>query len=199
MRKRKLKKPPKSEISEILESMGYPEPAKSFLARAERLAIEAKMKIPMRPSLTGRSKSQASPPHIVGFAAKSNRRDDLTDKEKRALRFDSSVTTAVEYGWIVLPAVIALQRPYRSGMNAINKYPGKDDRSTLTRERFAEEALEKPARITQTLRVLSAITNVGANVAGRMACERNRQSDSRDRHCARFHSVDFRRQCDQRL
>ena len=154
----------KSEISEILDSMGYPE--LQVVPRAtERLAIEAKNEDSYAAIAHWPIQVAGLATTIVGFTAKSNRRGDLTDKEKRDSGLISSVATAVGVSWIVLPAVISLQRPYRNGMNAINKYPGKDDRSTLTRERLAEEALEKPARVTKTLKVLSTFTNAGANFA----------------------------------
>ncbi len=51
-------------------------------------------------------------------------------------------------------------RPYRAGMKAISKYTGKDDRATLTRERLAEEALERPAKTIRVLKHFSVWTNL---------------------------------------
>jgi hypothetical protein len=156
--------PKKNEISEILDSMGYPE--LQVVPRAsERLAIEAKSEdtsavISHWPIMFSGLVTAA-----VGISTKSALRTDLTDKEKSDSATISSVTTAIGIGWLVGAGVMGARRPYRSGVNAINKYSGKDERSTLLRERLAEEALEKPARTMRVLQNFAVISNAAVNIA----------------------------------
>jgi hypothetical protein len=161
----KDKEPPrKSEISEILDSMGYPE--LQVVPRAsERLAIEAKSEdstalITHWPVMFSGLVTAA-----VGISTRSALRTDLTDKEKSDSSMISNVTVAMGLGWVVGAGILGARRPYRAALNANNKYPGKDERSTLLRERLAEEALEKPAKTMATLETFSVISLATVNVA----------------------------------
>lgn len=152
--------PKKSEVSEILDSMGYPE--LQVVPRAtERLAIEAKIEDSSAVVTHWPIQFSGFATLIVGITSNSNLRDNLTDKEKSDSAMIGSVTTAVGLGWIVGSAIIGAQRPYRAGLTSINKYPGKDERSALLRERLAEEALERPARVWHIFENVSVITNLG--------------------------------------
>ncbi len=149
----------KSEISEILDSMGYPE--LQVVPRAsERLVLEAKSE-----DLFTHWPIQISglATLFVGFTAKSTQRPDLSDKQKSDATTIAAATFAVGLGWIAGTAILAAQHPYRAGSNAVNKNTGKDERSTLLRERLSEEALERPARVMRVLETVSIVTNFSVN------------------------------------
>ncbi len=152
----------KNDVSHILESMGYPE--LQVVPRAsERLRMEAKAEsgswfITHWPiELSGLATAYA------GFTSKSNLKADLTTKNKEDANTISTIATAIGLGWVIGGIAIGAQRPYYNGERALKKYPGKDERSTLLRERLAEEALERPARTMRILETVSVITNVAAN------------------------------------
>jgi len=151
------------EISEILNTVGYPE--LQVVPRAsERLRLEAKaergswfyMHWPVQ--LSGLATL------YVGMTAKSQRKDDLSASEKDDAQTVAMVTQAVGASWLIGGLVLGFQHPYSSGMRYITskKPPGKDDRSMLLRERLAEEALERPARVMRVLEYVSVITNFTA-------------------------------------
>lgn len=135
----------KSEISEILDSMGYPE--LQVVPRAsERLAIEAKDEGSGAVFTHWPVELAGIATAAVGLMNKGNKRSDLTAKQASDANTIANISTLMGVGWAVGAGIIGVQRPYRTGLNQINKYSGKDERSTLLRERLAEEALEKPAR-----------------------------------------------------
>jgi len=154
----------KNEISEILDSMGYPE--LQVVPRAsERLAIEAKSEDTSAAFMHWPIQLAGLTTAFVGFTAKGNSRTDLTTKEQSDTTAIASVTQVIGLGWVVGGAIMGLQRPYRSGERQISKYPGKDDRSTLMRERLAEEVLERPARTARVMENLAVISDVTVNIA----------------------------------
>lgn len=151
-----------TEISNILSSVGYPE--LQVVPRAsERLALEAKAErgswfVTHWPiELSGLATI------YVGSQAGGSRRTNLTDKEDRDARTISTMTTAVGAGWVIGGLILGLQRPYLNGAYAVGKVKGKDERSTLLRERLSEEALERPARTMRTLKWVSVLTNASVN------------------------------------
>ncbi|NJL24774.1 MAG: hypothetical protein HC902_06130 [Calothrix sp. SM1_5_4] len=133
------------EISEILNSVGYPE--LQVVPRAsERLLIEAKAE-------RGSWFIQHWPVELsglttlyVGLTSKNNRAQGLTAEQKKDADSINAATTAVGAGWIVGGLILGAQMPYATGMRAIGRTKGKDDRSVLMRERLAEEHLENRAR-----------------------------------------------------
>jgi hypothetical protein len=156
--------PKKNEISEILDSMGYPE--LQVVPRAsERLAIEAKSEDASAVFSHWPVQLAGLATMVVGLGAKGNSRTDLTEKETSDTAMIATATTAVGLGWIVGGAIMGLQRPYRSGVNQINKYPGKDDRSTLMRERLSEEILEKQAHTARVMDEVAVVSDVAVNIA----------------------------------
>ncbi len=160
----KEKQNSKSEISEILDSMGYPE--LQVVPRAsERLAIEAKNEDSNWVLTHWPIELSGLFTLAVGFTAKGNQREDLTTQEKSDANTIAAAASTVGIAWIVGGALLGAQRPYKNGVQAIAKYPGKDERSTLMRERLAEEALERPARVMSVLESVAIVTNLGANIA----------------------------------
>ena len=152
----------KSEVSQILENMGYPE--LQVVPRAsERLKLEAKAEgsswfVTHWPlELSGLATL------YTGISSKSLKRDTLTDQQSTNATTVATVATAVGAGWIIGALTLGAQRPYTSGYKSISKNTGKDDRSVLLRERLSEEALERPARTMRVLEVAAVVTNFSAS------------------------------------
>ncbi len=163
-RKEDGKKSSKNEISDILESMGYPE--LQVVPRAsERLGLEARAEDSTFLFTHWPIELSALTTLYVGMTAKGRWRTDLTVKEKKDATTISAATSAVGAGWLIGAIIVGAQRPYHVGQKAINKYTGKDERSTLLRERLAEEALERPAKTMRMLQTLAVISNASVNVA----------------------------------
>lgn len=71
---------------------------------------------------------------------------------------------AIGGGWLVANVLLMMNyRPYESGYKEIKKMPTKDQRQKLAKERFAEEALYRPAKLGNRLLWFSLITNLAAS------------------------------------
>ncbi len=151
-----------AEISDILNSMGYPE--LQVVPRAsERLKIEARME-------SSNWYVAHWPVELSGLATlaagfMSGEKDGLSSKEKDDAATISMLTKGVGLGWVVGGVLLGAQKPYNRGKRAIDKVGGKDERALLLRERLAEEALEKPARVMRVLQHVAVATNFTMNVA----------------------------------
>ena len=86
-------------------------------------------------------------------------RSGMSEQEKADAGSVKAIGQAIGFGWVGAGILIGLQRPYRAGVTAISKYEGKDTRSMIMRERLAEEALEKPARLMGPIRTAAVISN----------------------------------------
>lgn len=150
------------EISEILDSMGYPE--LQVVPRAsERLKIEAKQE-------SSNWYVAHWPVELSGLATlavgvMATQKDDLTDKQKDDADTVSMLTKGVGLGWIVGGVLLGAQKPYGRGKRSVDKIQGKDERAALLRERLSEEALERPAKTMRILRHVAVVTNFTMNVA----------------------------------
>lgn len=152
-----------AEIANILNNMSYPE--LQVVPRAsERLRMEAKdergswfvMHWPLE--LSGLATLG------VGLTANGNQKDNLSSNEKDDAKTISTFTTAVGAAWLIGGVVMGAQKPYARGMRTITgKGTPKDERAILMRERLAEEALERPARVMRVLRHVSVLTNFSMN------------------------------------
>lgn len=151
-----------NEISQILDGMGYPE--LQVVPRAsERLRIEAKAEASQWFIQHWTFELSGLATLGVGLTSNSRQKQDLNDSDKDSAKSLAQGATAVGAGWLVGGVVFGSLRPYRAGMKSISKYPGKDDRATLTRERLAEEALERPAKTIRVLKHFSVWTNFAVN------------------------------------
>jgi len=152
----------KSDVSAILDSMGYPE--LQVVPRAsERLRMEAKAEQNMWFLTHWPIQASALATLYVGMTSTNNRKGDMTSKDEDNANTITTITQAVGAAWLAGALALGAQRPYVRGDRALKKHPGKDERSVLLRERLAEEALQKPARTMRILELLSVVTNVGAN------------------------------------
>lgn len=102
---------------------------------------------------------------MTGLQA-STLRDGLLAQEKTDSAFVSNITKTIGAGWLIGGVLVGLQQPYRSGMKMIahTKDSEKGDRAALLRERLAEEALERPAKMMKVITVASSITNCAASL-----------------------------------
>jgi hypothetical protein len=147
-----------TEISNILSSVGYPE--LQVVPRAsERLRLEARAE-------RGNWFVQHWPVELsglatmfVGLSSRHNRRDDITTKEKSDADSISAITTAVGAGWLLGGLILGIEKPYANGYRGIAKRKDKDERDALLKERLAEEALERPAKVMRALQYVSLATN----------------------------------------
>lgn len=151
-----------SEIANILNSMGYPE--LQVVPRAsERLRIEAKeergswfvMHWPIE--LSGLATL------YNGLTADNNLKSNLSSNERSDAKTIHTFTAAVGAAWVTGGLILGFQRPYAQGYRSLSKGQPKDDRQALMRERLAEEALERPARVMRVLKHISVITNFSMN------------------------------------
>lgn len=147
-----------SDIADIINNLDYPE-IQVVPRASERIRFEAReeerswyyMHWPIQ--LSGMATL------LAGTLGRSQLRDSLNETEKNDANSVLAATQAVGAGWVVAGVLLGLQKPYRSAYYTISKYPGKDERSILMRERLAEEALERPARLIKPLQIASVVTN----------------------------------------
>ncbi len=155
----KTEKNSREEITDIMNNLSYPE--LQVVPRAsERLKIEAKDEDDWWYAQHWQMEVSGIATFAVGMQAKSNARTSLSDSQKSDEQNVANISQAVGIGWLGAGIALGALRPYRAGVTIISKYTGKDERSTLLRERLAEEALERPARIFTVLKYFSVITNV---------------------------------------
>jgi hypothetical protein len=152
------------DISDILSNMGYPE--LQVVPRAsERLKMEAKWEnnywwashwpVTLSGAMTA----------WVGLTAGNDRRADLNAENTSSSKSVATVAQGIGFAWVAGGVLLGLQHPYGNGLKQVNKVSGKDERASLLRERLAEEALERPAKVMRVLEHISVITNVAANLA----------------------------------
>lgn len=152
-----------SDVSKILESVGYPE--LQVVPRAsERLRLEEKAE-------RGSWFVTHWPIELSGLATlgvaltlDSNLRDNLSADDKSSADSLSTVGMTVGAAWIIGGVIIGAQKPYRKGMRSVSRQPTKDERGQLMKERLAEEALERPARTMRVLKHVSVVTNAAVNL-----------------------------------
>ncbi|MEO0336351.1 MAG: hypothetical protein AAF202_08150 [Pseudomonadota bacterium] len=88
--------------------------------------------------------------------------DDPDNVDQNEL--SSQVGLAVGGGWLLTNLLLATTyNPYQSGYKEIKKMKSDTQRNRLARERFAEEALYKPAKLGNRLLWFSVITNLAAS------------------------------------
>ncbi|MGE3387977.1 MAG: hypothetical protein AB7K41_14700 [Bdellovibrionales bacterium] len=101
----------------------------------------------------------------VGYTLSGDYKEDADDDQKNRLDFLTQAATGVGVGWMALSTYYIFTRPYGGDAKKIRAIPGRDRRSDLLRERLAEEALEKPARLVRIFTWMSCTTNFVANAA----------------------------------
>lgn len=152
-----------SEISDLLESLDYPE--LQVVPRASvRLKIEAKEEERSWMFTHWPMEFAGLTTLGIGLMGSGQQRETLSATQKDDATQVSMVTSAVGGGWLLAGIVIGMQRPYRAGVNLISRYGENDERSVLLRERLSEEALEKPAKLMSRLKWAAVLSNFSLNV-----------------------------------
>lgn len=163
MNKSRWEKTKAKDISEILDSLDYPE--LQVVPRAsERLRLEAKEESQSWFVMHWPIELSGLATLGIGIQSSSQQREGLDEKQKTDSQSVALVTQAVGAGWLLAGVFLGMQKPYSSGYSTIARLNGKDQRSVLLRERLAEEALEQPARIMGPLKIASVISNFSLNV-----------------------------------
>lgn len=87
--------------------------------------------------------------------------DEIEDPDKRS----PLVGVVVGGAWVGINFYLSQgYRIYNETLNDVNKIAGNGIREQLTRERIAEEGINKAARLASRLKWISALTNGGAGV-----------------------------------
>lgn len=150
------------EISQILDSMGYPE--LQVVPRAsERLRIESKIESSNWYVQHWPVELSGLATLYVGYTANSHLRSNLNAQDRDYAKTVQTLSKAIGAGWLIGGIILGAQRPYLSGVRSIAKYSGNDQRSDLTRERLAEEALQRPADTMKVLQHFSVLSNFTLN------------------------------------
>ena len=84
------------------------------------------------------------------------------DDFRKYADFKVNAAVGVSVSWFALTYFISAGQPYLTELNKINNIKGKDKKSSLLKERMAEEAMQKPAELVKMLTYLSTITNLVA-------------------------------------
>ncbi|MCK6596783.1 MAG: hypothetical protein L6Q37_00345 [Bdellovibrionaceae bacterium] len=85
------------------------------------------------------------------------------DDFRKYTDFKVNAAVGVSVSWFALTYFISAGQPYLTELNKINNIKGKDKKSSLLKERMAEEAMQKPAELIKMLTYLSTITNLVAS------------------------------------
>jgi hypothetical protein len=143
----------------ILAGLDYPE--LQVVPRAsERIAFEAQEEKTRLISPYWPVQMSAVSLFIAGFMSKGKYKDDSTDTSKNASRqaenaFSSQLAMLTGGLWLGTTYYMTHYLSYGEALQEIRKINGKDKKNTLLRERLAEEAIERPARITYLINTLS--------------------------------------------
>lgn len=154
---------PSSEVDALVGRLDYPE--FQVVPRAsERLRMEAKDEdynwtySHWQLELSGLSTL------TNGLLAGGEERDSLSESDKSRATQAASVGKVIGVGWILAGVGLGMAKPYRRGLGAISRYTGKDERTTLMRERLAEEAIENEARLMKPLTWFSMASQFSTNI-----------------------------------
>ena len=82
----------------------------------------------------------------------------------RSAKCARSLAQAIGAGTLGIGIYYALNQPYNSGFEKVKRARGPGKRQMLLRERMAEEALEKPAKIMGGLSTITVFPNLTINV-----------------------------------
>lgn len=100
-----------------------------------------------------------------GFMHKSKYRQDNPSEQQKKDSDDAALAAMGVGGiWIGLSLFYSLRKPYTTSLSTVRSIKGNDKKSELMRERLAEEALEQPAHVVDSLTYLSVATNFAASM-----------------------------------
>lgn len=91
------------------------------------------------------------------------RNANLTNQEKKDSDLAGKTGLTVGLAWIGLSSFMMYRHPAQQAASAANRMPSKDRRQELTKERYAEESLERMSALQDRLEILSIVSNVAAS------------------------------------
>ena len=92
-------------------------------------------------------------------AAGKYREENLSTDQKKENQFASQMGLLFGGMWISTSLYVDYSFSYNKSLNEIKKITGKDKKSALLRERMAEEALERPAKMARVINNFAVWTN----------------------------------------
>ena len=141
------------------EGFEYPELLVTPRA-TERLEMEAKQELGRRWTLH----LPYQLPGLVTFTA-GLMQSSYTDLGKDPDKSSAMAGIVVGGGWLVATTILALSStPYTDAWAEVQALPKGSRREQLMRERMAEEAIGKQARLASRLKWLSVLSNAGAGI-----------------------------------
>jgi hypothetical protein len=152
----------------ILAGLDYPE--LQVVPRAsERLAFEAQDEKIRIISPYWPVQMSAITLIAAGFMSRGKYKNDSSDSAKNASQknenaFASQLSILTGGLWLGTSYYMNHYLSYGEALQEIKKINGKDKKSTLLRERLAEEALERPARITYLINTLSVWSTLFSSI-----------------------------------
>lgn len=101
----------------------------------------------------------------AGFRSKGQyKSENPSDAEKRDSDMASNTAMGIGIAWVTIGSYLSFKKPIYSGFTEIKKMGVKDRRGELTRERMAEEVMERAAKTQETLNNLAVISNLAASI-----------------------------------
>ncbi len=91
-------------------------------------------------------------------------RPNLSQNDQTTAATMISISEVFGAGWLIGGVIVGSQKPYHEGLDSISHLKEKDERSTLFRERLAEESLERTAKLMRPIKWASALTNFSTTV-----------------------------------
>lgn len=102
---------------------------------------------------------------VAGLRNKGQYKSDVpSEAEKRDSDMASNTAISIGAAWVTVGGFLSFKKPILSGISDLKKISTKDRRGDLTRERMAEEVMERTASIQGTLNNLAVFSNLAASV-----------------------------------
>lgn len=149
---------------DFLQALDYPE--LQVVPRAsEKVFLESQFEKDAGWSITWPFQVSAGATLVSGLLLNGKYKESFGDSEKSDMDFATKASVGVGVVWMGLTYYLFQQQPYGTEAVKLRKIVGKDKRNDLLRERMAEEAMERPARIMRIATWASVITNLAVNAA----------------------------------
>ena len=154
---------PTAKTHELFESLDYPELQVVPLA-SRRLKIEATDEDKNWWYVHWPIQVSALSTMVLPIVLESHKKDDLDAAQASDFSTGKTGSYLLGAGWLTATILLGMQKPYKKAYKEARSVKGKDKRSRLLRERNAEEALEKQARLMKKLKWAAAISNAVAAI-----------------------------------
>lgn len=157
--------PTENKNEDVLKDLDYPE--LQVVPRAsDRLAMETQNERESGWVAFWPYQISALATLMSGYRLHGNYHDDgMSDQQKRDSDNIANGAMIVGGAWLALSVYLIKMDLYADAMRRVRAVKGTDKRSDLLRERMAEESLERPAELMNTLTTLSVVSNAAASIA----------------------------------